>query len=388
MCIYELTTASCADDKAIVKTDNPRLITLDDSPDWGNFVSEVAEKVGFSACAVSSHGCYARIAKTEPPDVLVLDLFMPDRDGIEMIMDIEASDDRPFILLISGQSKSFLDSAVRLGRGKGLEIIGALAKPFRLPDLKAMLQKAADLVEQKKKLGNKIRTMRSTQQTTAKPCDMVIDHDHIAKHDLQDSGGRVASERKQLIAVKQSFRQEAPRKTGNVASFPATENSLRRSIAEINAQFCLMLWDTHLATLNALSAVLGDLAEAAASLIANTAKTEAVSSWQLALRIHTQTLVENRIAIREIANSLHLPGPGWSAAESIDRISSIVSEILAAKRTNSASDAQMLASLRDLCSEKDRLKEKFAALLIAVNNALVLANDAAVSRSARTVGPR
>jgi CheY-like chemotaxis protein len=355
MCIYELTTASCADDKAIVKTDKPRLITLDDSPDWGNFVSEVAEKVGFSACAVSSHGCYARIAKTEPPDVLVLDLFMPDRDGIEMIMDIEASDDRPFILLISGQSKSFLDSAVRLGRGKGLEIIGALAKPFRLPDLKAMLQKAADLVEQKKKLGNKIRTMRSTQQTTAKPCDMVIDHDHIAKHDLQDSGGRVASERKQLIAVKQSFRQEAPRKTGNVASFPATENSLRRSIAE---------------------------------MIANTAKTEAVSSWQLALRIHTQTLVENRIAIREIANSLHLPGPGWSATESIDRISSIVSEILAAKRTNSASDAQMLASLRDLCSEKDRLKEKFAALLIAVNNALVLANDAAVSRSARTVGPR
>lgn len=144
----------------------------------------------------------------------------------------------------------------------------------------------------------------------------------------------------------------------------------------------------HLATLHTLSAVPGDLAEAAASLIANTAKTEAVSNWQQALRIHTQTLVENRAAIREIANSLHLPGRGQSATESIDRISTIVSEMLAAKRTNSASDAQMLASLRDLCSEKDRLKEKFAALLIAVNNALVLANDAAVSRSARTVGPR
>lgn len=388
MCSYELTTASHADGKAIAKTGKPKLIALDDSPDWGKFISEVAENVGYSAKAATSHSNYARLAKTEPPDVLVLDLFMPDRDGIEMIMDIEGSDNRPFILLISGQSKSFLDTAVRLARGKGLDVIGALAKPFRLSDLKAMLQKAADLVEQKKKLGNKIRARHSIQQTKAKPCDMVIDHDHMAKHDLQDSGDRVASERKQVMVIKQSFRQEAPRKTGNVASFPGTDNSLRHSIAEINAQFCLMLWGTHLATLNALSTVPGDLAEAAASLIADTAKTEAVSNWQQALRIHTQTLVENRVAIREIANSLHLSGRDWFATESIDRISTIVSEILAAKRTNSASDAQMLASLRDLYSEKDRLKEKFAALLIAVNNALVLADDLAVSRLARTVGPR
>jgi len=155
MCSSEPTIEPRADGEAIIKTDKPRLITLDDSPDWGKFISEVAEKVGFSATAVTSHGCYARIAEAEPPDVLVLDLFMPDRDGIEMIMDIESSDDQPFILLISGQSNTFLDSAVRLGRGKGLEIIGALAKPFRLSDLKAMLQKAADLVEQKKKLGGK-----------------------------------------------------------------------------------------------------------------------------------------------------------------------------------------------------------------------------------------
>jgi DNA-binding response OmpR family regulator len=166
MCSSELTTEPRGDGKAIVKTDKPRLITLDDCPDWGKFISEAAEKVGFSACA-----CYARIAETKPPDVLVLDLFMPDRDGFEMITDIEGSDDRPFIIFISGQSRVFLDSAARIGKGKGLEIIGALAKPFRLPDLMAMLQKAADLVEQKKKLGNKIRTMHSTQQTKAKPSD-------------------------------------------------------------------------------------------------------------------------------------------------------------------------------------------------------------------------
>lgn len=385
MCSSELTIEPRADGKAIVKTGKPRLITLDDCPDWGNFVSEVAEKVGFSACAVSSHGCYARIAKTEPPDVLVLDLFMPDRDGIEMILDIESLDDRPFILLISGQSRVFLDTAVRLGKGKGLEIIGALAKPFRMPELKAMLQNAADLVEQKKKLGNKIRAMHSTQKPKAKPGDMVIDHDQIAIHDLQVSGDRVESERKQVIAIEQSFRQEAPRKTGNVANFPTTENSLRRSIAEINAQFCLMLWDTQLATLNLVSAVPGRMAEAAAGLIASDVDAEGASSWRQAMRIHMQTFTDNQAAIRRIADAQQLPGYGRSATESIDRLSTIVSEILTAKHANSASDAQMFESFRDLCSENDRLKENIAALLIAVNNALVLAKDAAVSRSARAV---
>lgn len=379
---------SRTDGKAIARGQKPRLIALDDCPDWGNFISEVAEKVGFSANAVTSHGCYASIAKTDPPDVLVLDLFMPDKDGIETILDIEGSDVRPIIVLISGQSKGFLDSAVKLGRGKGLEVIGALAKPIRLPDLKKMLQKAASLVEQKKKFGNNIHELHSTRQTAAKPGESVVDYSQIAKLDIQDTEDRVASEKERVTVIERPFGQEAPRKTGNFASFPTTENSLRRSITEINTEFCLMLWDAQLATLNALNAVLGDLAEAAASLVAGKATTEAANGWRQALSVHTETLVDNRAAIREISRSLHVPGHGWSTTESIDRIRALVSEILAAKYTNSASDTQMRTSLKDLCNEKDRLKEEFAALLVILNNALTHASDAAASRSAPTAEPR
>ena len=341
-----------------VKIGIPRLTVIDDSPEWAKFVKEVAERVNFSATALTSHRGYTGIAKTEPPDVLVLDLFMPEKDGIEIILGMEHLDDRPFIILISGKSRSFLESAVSLGQGKGLDIIGALAKPFRLSDLKAMLQKAASLVEQKKKLGNKTRAMHSTQRTKANPRNMVIDHDHTAAQDL--------------------------RKSDNTVGFPATENSLRRSIAAINAQFCLMLWDTQLATLNALNIVPGRLTEAAADLIASIASTDEPSIWHEALCVNTQTLADNRAAIREIANSQQLPGHGRPATESIDRISTIVSEILAVKCMKCASNARMFASFRKLCIENDRLKENFAALLFAVNNALALAHDAAVSWSART----
>jgi len=387
MCRGELMIESRADNNAILKSDRQRLVVVDDCPDWGDFISEVAEKAGFCASAAMGHDDYAEISKAEPIDVLVLDLFMPKKDGIEMIMDMEHMDNRPFIILISGHNSVFLDTAVRLGRGKGLDIIGALTKPIRLRDLQALIQKAASLVEQKKKSGNEIRATHSTQQTKAKPSDMVIDHDHIAKHDFQDSGDRVAREKKQVMAFKQSFTQEVPRNFCNVASFPATESSLRRSIAEINAQFCIMLWDAQLATLNALSAVPGDLAEAADGVIAGKADAEEASDWQQALRINTQTLVDNQAAIGRIADAQQLPQHGRAATESINRLNTIVSEILAEKRTTSFFHARKLANFRELCSENDHLKENFAALLTAVNNARVRANDAAVSRSARTVGP-
>jgi CheY-like chemotaxis protein len=326
---------SNADGNAIVKADKPRLIVVDDSADWGNFVSEVAEKAGFNARSTTVPGDFAKISEAEPTDVLVLDLFMPEKDGIEMILDMEHLEERPFIILISGQSRTFLESAVMLGQGKGLDIIGALTKPFRLPDLQAMLQKAASLVEQKKKRGNEMRATRPARPLNAKPGGTAGDHDHAATQDYPT---------------------------------PATVAG--------HTQFCIMLWDTQLTTLNVLNTIPSRLAEAAAGVIASNVETEDTSSWHHALSMHMQAFLDDQAAIREIANSLQLPGAGQSATDSIDRISTIVSEILAEKSTKSASHAGMLANFRELCSENDRLKESLAVLRSAVKKALALAHNA------------
>ncbi|MND65656.1 Alkaline phosphatase synthesis transcriptional regulatory protein PhoP [compost metagenome] len=75
------------------------------------------------------------------PDVVVTDIIMPDREGVETIMAMKARDPAVPILAISGGGRigagEFLSLAVGLGADAGL------AKPFRSGDLLAAV---ADLL--------------------------------------------------------------------------------------------------------------------------------------------------------------------------------------------------------------------------------------------------
>jgi hypothetical protein len=217
----------------------------------------------------------------------------------------------------------------------------------------------------------------------------MVGHDSIALHDLQTPDIGIGSEMTQVSTIAQPFENRALSILRDHCGVPETETSLKRSIAEINALFCLMLWDTQLATLKTMNAVPSRLAEAAAGVIASEAESEEARGWQHSLRKHTQMFVDNQAAIREIANSQQLPHHGRSATESIDRISTIVSEILAEKCTKSAFHARKHANFWELYSENDRLKQSLAALLTAVKKVLALAHNGEwASRFARTAGPR
>ena len=77
------------------------------------------------------------------PDVIILDLFMPDMDGIEVLRLLaEQHCDVP-ILMISNYQDGILTQAVRLAEGLGLNLAGSLNKPIQLPRLEAALEAAA-----------------------------------------------------------------------------------------------------------------------------------------------------------------------------------------------------------------------------------------------------
>lgn len=77
------------------------------------------------------------------PDLVITDIIMPEREGIETLMAIKAECPDAKVLAISGGGRvgaaEFLNLALRLGAD------AALAKPFRSADLIAT---AADLLEQ------------------------------------------------------------------------------------------------------------------------------------------------------------------------------------------------------------------------------------------------
>jgi DNA-binding response OmpR family regulator len=73
-----------------------------------------------------------RVFRTERPDVVVSDIVMPEKEGIETILELRREDPTLLILAISGDltgSATYLHFAEMLGAN------GTLAKPFRAADL-------------------------------------------------------------------------------------------------------------------------------------------------------------------------------------------------------------------------------------------------------------
>jgi DNA-binding response OmpR family regulator len=68
-------------------------------------------------------------------DLLILDLTMPDFDGVELMQALARRNNPTPILLISGWWSETLELCSALGKGLGLNIVGALQKPFDLEQL-------------------------------------------------------------------------------------------------------------------------------------------------------------------------------------------------------------------------------------------------------------
>jgi two-component system, chemotaxis family, chemotaxis protein CheY len=117
-----------------------RLLAVDDHPDSANLVVRIAQKCGYEAEALSSDATLSASLETRPPDILSLDLCMPDQDGIRIMSVLQQHQFKGQILIISGQDEWLRKSAGRLAAARGLKIAGDMAKPIDLARLMQLLQ--------------------------------------------------------------------------------------------------------------------------------------------------------------------------------------------------------------------------------------------------------
>jgi diguanylate cyclase (GGDEF)-like protein len=115
-------------------TDRQKILVVDDSKTQLDWVQAVLVREGFDVRTAVDGKEAIRKVRTEPPDLVLLDMVLPDMDGLEVLRIVKAKSDEHFIPVIILSVKADLDSKVA-----GLRI-GAddfLAKPFAEAELLA-----------------------------------------------------------------------------------------------------------------------------------------------------------------------------------------------------------------------------------------------------------
>jgi EAL domain-containing protein (putative c-di-GMP-specific phosphodiesterase class I) len=116
-----------------------RLMVMDDDPDVGAFFGQVGEDLGFDVRVLADPTFFGATVLEFQPTVLLLDLQMPSRDGIELLRELSGLTCRPKVLIASGLDSRVLTSAAELGVSMGVDIAGSFCKPIALDELEVLL---------------------------------------------------------------------------------------------------------------------------------------------------------------------------------------------------------------------------------------------------------
>ncbi len=111
-----------------------RILVVDDSRAQLDWLLEVLEREGYAVLTAQDGKDAIRKVRTESPDLVLLDMVLPDMSGLEVLRLIKPADEALFLPVIIQSSKSDIDSKV-----EGLRI-GAhdfLVKPFAEQELVA-----------------------------------------------------------------------------------------------------------------------------------------------------------------------------------------------------------------------------------------------------------
>jgi CheY-like chemotaxis protein len=159
-------------------TESPRLLAVDDNPDVCFTLCAIAQQIGFETRVATSHKEYLQHLNSWDPTHLLLDLQMPEVDGVQTLQHLASLKSDAAIIATSGLGTRILEAAARAAAENGLRALGTLSKPFSPRQLRQLLQSSQ---------GNGARKHLTT---TAYPCASAVFQvtEHTLGEALRKSG--------------------------------------------------------------------------------------------------------------------------------------------------------------------------------------------------------
>jgi len=118
-----------------------RLLSVDDDTHILSIIQAVAVDLGFSVEALSESGRFMTTYNRVKPDVITLDVMMPDMDGIEIIQWLSDIESTASVIIVSGGARMYMKLGEKLAGARGSLRTTLLTKPFAIDDLRAALVK-------------------------------------------------------------------------------------------------------------------------------------------------------------------------------------------------------------------------------------------------------
>jgi DNA-binding response OmpR family regulator len=105
-----------------------RVLIVEDDPGMSEYIGDILSQKGFQVSSASDGFSGLEAVRSTAPHVVILDIFMPEKDGLEMLVELRRFAAKLPVLVISG--KQHLLSGCSMSLAKQLGANDVLSKPF------------------------------------------------------------------------------------------------------------------------------------------------------------------------------------------------------------------------------------------------------------------
>jgi DNA-binding response OmpR family regulator len=118
-----------------------RILVVDDNADLRNTIQALLQADGFDVAVAGNGQAAIDLHQSRPADVVITDLFMPDKDGIETIVELRKLSPQLKIVAISGWTSTQGSDYLQVAREIGATV--TLQKPFDPQELSRVVRQLA-----------------------------------------------------------------------------------------------------------------------------------------------------------------------------------------------------------------------------------------------------
>ena len=116
-----------------------KLLVIDDEPAITMLIRRIAEGCGYHVVTTSDRAEFQQCLETDPPDVICLDLGMPQFDGIELLGFLADRKCTCPLLIVSGFDLRVISTSMRLAEARGLTVAATIPKPIDIAAFREVL---------------------------------------------------------------------------------------------------------------------------------------------------------------------------------------------------------------------------------------------------------